>query len=319
MSINKRETLDKLFGLNGFINIDLFGDKIDDLIKYFKACNESVINNELPNYINIIYHSMMLEPLGNCGWNDEVKFNFLLYIIYKFFNIHFEETYYTGEGAKRIKIVYNAHADLFYNSYKVRYIYNALRVLTFHFQSDIDEELEKLPSITTLSDNIKITFEKLPFYMAVHVAKGIINEYVDKLKYVDYETRLKYYETLHSMFNNYYLNENGISIDLFNNLNVKCGLEYYFPVLNIPMAKNVFDEYLNNILECINMYNDEFKSNNFMFSIGEIFTIYRMGLERDRRERKIIKMIGHEFTLDEYHKYKDVFVDCSMKAIYGTY
>ena len=318
MSINKRETLDKLFGLNGFINIDLFGDKIDDLIEYFKAYNENRINNELPNYINIIYRTMMLESLGNCGWNDEVKFNFLLYIIYKFYNIHFEKTYYKGEGAKRIKVVYNSNDDLFYNSYKVRYIYNALRVLTFHFQSDIDEELEKLPSITTLFDNVKITFEELPFYIAVHVAKGIINEYVDKLKYVDYETRLKYYETLRTTYNKYYIDDLNGTVDLFNNLNVKCGLEYYFPVLNIPMAEDIFDKYLNDTLK-YNMYSDEFKSNHFMFSISEILQLYRMGLERERRQQWIYKMIGHEFTQDEYRKYKNVFVDCSMKAKYGTY
>ena len=211
MSINKKEILDNLFGLKGFINIELFGDKIDDLVKYFKAYNENRINNKLPNYINIIYQSMMLESLGNCGWNDEIKFNFLLYIIYKSYNIHFEELINLKNNQE---LVYSGKCDLFYNSYKVRCIYNALRVLTFHFQSNIDKELEKLPSITTLSDNIKITFEKLPFYIAVHVAKGIMNEYIDKLKYVDYKTRLKYYKTLCSMFNKYYLNENGINIDV---------------------------------------------------------------------------------------------------------
>ena len=106
--------------------------------------------------------------------------------------------------------------------------------------------------------------------MAIHVAKGIINEYVDKLKYVDYETRLKYYETLHTTYNKYYLNEYGINVDLFNIPNVKYGLEYYFPVLNIPIAKDIFDKYLNDILEYNILYSDEFKSKYFMFSISSI-------------------------------------------------
>ena len=139
MSINKRETLDKLFGLNGFINIDLFDDKIDDLVKYLKYYNEYTSYGNCPNYINVIYQSMMLESIKNCSWNDEVKFNFLLYIIYRFYNIHFKEPTDWRDGQK---MVYNAIGHLFYNSYKVRYIYDALRVLTFHFQSDINEELE---------------------------------------------------------------------------------------------------------------------------------------------------------------------------------
>ena len=312
MSINKKETLDNLFGLNGFINNDLFGDKIDELIKYLKYNNEYISYIECPNYINIIYRSQMLERLSNHSWNDEMKFNLLLYYIYKFYNIHYGEPI---EWKSDQEMVYNINGNLFNNSYKIYYISNALKVLTFHFQNEINKELENLPSITTLSNNIKTTFEELPFYIAVHIAKGIINEYVDKLKYVDYETRLKYYETLQSMFNKYYLNENGISIDLFNNLNVKCGLEYYFPVLNIPLAKNIFDKYLNDILKCHNLYGDEFKSMYFMFSISDILKLYQIKLEEKRRQQRINKMICHDFTRNEYCKYKNVFIDCSMKAL----
>ena len=249
MSINKRETLDNLFGLNGFINVELFGDKIDDLIKYLKYNNEYMPYMECPNYINIIYRSQMLERLRNCNWNDEVKFNLLLYYIYKFYDIHYGEPI---EWKSDQEMVYNINGDLFNNSYKVYYICNALKVLTFHFQNEIDKELEKIPSITTLSDNIKTTFEELPFYIAIHIAKNIMNEYVDKLVYEDYKTRLKYYETLQSMFNKYYIDDLNKDVELFNVLNIKYGLEYYFPVLNIPLAKNIFDKYLNDILKCHN-------------------------------------------------------------------
>ena len=205
-----------------------------------------------------------------------MKFNFLLYFIYKFYNIHHCETYFTGEGAKRIKAVYNGNGHLHSDKYKVRLIFDTLKILTFHFQYYTESEIEKLPDLTTLKDNIKTTFEELPFYIAIHIAKGIIQEYANKLVYYSYETRLMYYEYLHSLYYKYHIDNLDIDVELFNIHNLgPCGLEYYFPVLNIPLVKDMFDKYLNEVIKCWDVYDKEFRINNFMLNISANLSLYQ--------------------------------------------
>lgn len=260
--------LNNLFGLNGFININLFSDKIDELNKYLKHYNENTSWNKCPNYINIIYDTDMLDYIKFDGVNNEVKFNFLLYFIYKFYNIHHCET--------RIKAVYNSNGHLHSDRYKVRTIFDTLKILTFHFQYYIEGEIEKLPGLDTLKDNVKTTFEELPFYIAIHIAKGIIQEYVNKLVYYDYETRLMYYEYLHSLYYKYHIDDLDIDVELFNINNLgPCGLEYYFPVLNIPFVKDMFDKYLIEVIKCEDIYDNKFRINNFMLNISANLSLYQ--------------------------------------------
>lgn len=309
MSINKKEILDKIFGLNGYINIKLFDDKVDDLVKYLKCFNESY---KCPNYINIIYSVQMLENINKWHTSDEEKFNFLLYFIWKFYKLRFQEPIDLGNGQI---LSYNIHNDLFTKSYNTRFIYNALKALTFHFQYYINKEIEKLPSITTLLDNVKTTFEELPFYISIHIAKNIVNEYVNKLIYMDYKTRENYYETLHDLFNKYHIDDLDEDIELFNINNIKYDIEYYFPVLNIPIAKDIFDKYFIDKIKLNIIWGNDFKSEHFMFSISDILKIYCLDLERKMKVKKISEMTYHNFTEDEYYKYKNVFIDCANKAL----
>ena len=271
--MSKREILNNLFGLNDVINIDLFSDKIDELNKYLKCWNENTSWNKCHNYINVIYNADMLDYIKFNNVNNEVKFNFLLYFIYKFFDLNFKETIDLGDGQR---MFYNASGDLESNRYKVRTIFDTLKILTFHFQYYIDKEIEKLPGLTTLKDNVKTTFEEFPFYIAIHIAKGIIQEYVNILIYYNYETRLMFYKTLHDIFYKYHIDSLDMDVELFNIKKLgPCGLEYYFPVLNIPFVKDMFDKYLDEVIKCWDIYDNKFRINNFMLNISANLSLYQ--------------------------------------------